>query len=327
LDLGCHSGQRECPFYVLEPVGQALGAVAEQEVVVGERWCGAGAMAAHRLPIEYGHRLAHCAVMAQTAPGLNAELDGGRETTAGAELRTFAGAALDVLLPPQCAVCGAQVESSGVLCPACWPEVDFLGPPQCAACGAPFPFDLGEGTLCGACSRERPPFDRARAVMAYGDVSRRVILAFKHGDRTDTAPALGRWLARAGGALVADADVIAPVPLHWSRLFQRRYNQAALLARYVARSVGKPVVMDALVRRRRTRAQGRMGPAERRRNLKGALKANSRRIGKIAGKRVLLIDDVFTTGATAAASARALLRAGAGAVDVLTLARVVRPEG
>ena len=256
--------------------------------------------------------------MARIAPGLNARLE-------ASVLARAARAALDVLLPPQCAVCGAEVESEGVLCPRCWPEVNLLGPPQCAACGAPFPFDMGDAALCGACARERPPFDRARAVMAYGDVSRKMILAFKHGDRTDIAPALGRWLARAGGPLIADADVVAPVPLHWTRLFRRRYNQAALLARVVGRESGLEVIADALVRRRRTRPQGRMGPAERRRNLKGALKANPRRLAKLHGKRVLLIDDVYTTGATAAASAKALLKAGATAVDVLTLARFVRP--
>jgi len=258
--------------------------------------------------------------MAQTGPGLNARLE-------GSVLARAARAALDVLLPPQCAVCGAQVESEGVLCPRCWPEVDLLGPPQCAACGEPFAFDLGEGALCAGCVRDRPPFDRARAVMAYGDISRRMILAFKHGDRTDAALGLGRWLAGAGGALVADADVIVPVPLHWTRLFHRRYNQAALLARVVGRAAGREVIMDALKRRRRTRPQGRMGPAERRRNLKGALKANPARLGRLKGRRVLLIDDVYTTGATAAASAVALLKAGAAAVDVLTLARVVRRDG
>ena len=240
-------------------------------------------------------------------------------------LRRFARSAIDLLLPPQCPVCNALVETEGVLCAECWPKVEFLGPPQCAACGMPFAFDMGEQALCGACARERPAFARARAVMAYGDVSRKVILAFKHGDRTDTAPALGRWLRRAGAELVRDAEVVAPVPLHWTRLFERRYNQAALLAHAVGRQAGLPVIADLLQRRRRTKPQVRMGPAARKRNLRGAFRVNARRLAGVAGKRVLLIDDVMTTGLTAALCAKALLAAGAAQVDVLTVARVVRP--
>jgi ComF family protein len=247
------------------------------------------------------------------------------EAAAGDAVRRFARAALDVLLPPQCPVCNALVESEGVLCAECWPDVDFLGPPQCHACGMPFAFEMEEGALCAACARDRPPFARARAVMAYGDVSRKMILAFKHGDRTDTAPALGRWLVRAGAALIADADLVAPVPLHWTRLFQRRYNQAALLAHAVGRRAGLKVIADLVERRRRTRPQVRMGPSARRRNLKGAFRVHPKRLKAIQGRRVLLVDDVMTTGLTAAGCASALLAAGAAAVDVLTVARVVRP--
>jgi ComF family protein len=222
-------------------------------------------------------------------------------------------------------VCNALVETEGVLCVDCWPKVEFLGPPQCAACGLPFSFEMGDAALCGACVRERPAFDRARAVMVYGDVSRKMILAFKHGDRTDTAPALGRWLCRAGAELVHGADIVAPVPLHWTRLFERRYNQAALLAHAVGRQAGLPVIADLVERRRRTRPQVRMGPAARKRNLRGAFRVNAKRQARIQGKRVLLIDDVMTTGLTAALCAKALKATGAAAVDVLTVARVVRP--
>ena len=233
--------------------------------------------------------------------------------------------ALDALLPPQCLGCGALVDEPGALCAECWDSVVFLGPPECAACGLPFEYSLGEGALCGACSRHRPVFERARAAIAYDDASRRLILAFKHGDRTDAAPAFARWLVRAGGALVGDAECIVPVPLHWSRLFARRYNQAALLAQHLGRLAGVPVVPDTLVRRRRTPAQVRMGWAARRRNLAGACTVRPRGRARLEGRRVLLVDDVLTTGATATACARTLLRAGAGAIDVLTLARVVRP--
>lgn len=230
-------------------------------------------------------------------------------------------------LPPQCPSCGDVVETAGVLCGTCWRKVDFLGAPLCGACGLPFTFDpgLADVVLCGACARDRPPFERARAVMAYGELSRKLILAFKHGDRTDTAPALGRWLAASGSELIADADVMAPVPLHWSRLFARRYNQAALLVAAVGHLSGVAVVQDLLVRRKRTPSQGRLGRAARRRNVRGAFKVRPARRKDPDGQRVLLIDDVMTTGATARACAGVLLRAGAGAVDVLTLARVVRP--
>jgi len=240
---------------------------------------------------------------------------------------TLAGLALDILLPPQCPSCGDVVEAAGVLCGPCWRRIDFLGSPMCGACGLPFSFDpgLADAVVCGACARQRPPYERARAVMAYGDFSRKLILALKHGDRTDTAPALGRWLAATGADLIADADVIAPVPLHWSRLFARRYNQAALLAAEVGRLSGVAVVQDLLIRRKRTPAQGRLGRAARRRNVRGAFKVHPNRLKDIDGRRVLLIDDVMTTGATVRACAKALLKRGAGAVDVLTLARVVRP--
>jgi predicted amidophosphoribosyltransferase len=177
--------------------------------------------------------------------------------------------------------------------------VDFLGDPQCSACGLPFEFDPGpvgnssDGILCGACIRARPPYARARSVMVYGDFSRRTVLAFKHADRTDTAPALGRWLVRAGAELIRDADLIAPVPLHWTRLFARRYNQAALLAGVVGGLSGVAVVQDLLVRRRRTPAQGRMGWAARRRNVKGTFKVHPARRGGLQGRRVLLIDHVL----------------------------------
>jgi ComF family protein len=221
-------------------------------------------------------------------------------------------ALLNAVLPPRCAACGTTVEEGGALCPECWRGIRFLAPPACACCGYPFEYAVPDETLCAACTRQPPEFERARAVFAYDDASRGLVLAFKHADRTQDAPAFGRWLVRAGAELLPDADLIVPVPLHRWRLFHRRYNQSALLAQAVGRLSGRSVAVDLLVRRRRTRSQGRMSRLGRLRNVQGAFVVRDRWRGRLQGRRVLLVDDVLTTGAAA--------------VDVLTLSRVVRPQ-
>ncbi|MSO70440.1 MAG: ComF family protein [Alphaproteobacteria bacterium] len=233
--------------------------------------------------------------------------------------------ALDFVLPPRCLGCDGAVAAPGALCPQCWSGVSFIAPPFCACCGLPQEFDLGAEALCGACIAEAPPFARARAVLRYDAASRGLLLRFKHADRTDAAPAFARWLQRAGAELLAEAELIVPVPLHWSRLLARRYNQSALLAIALGRLSGRRVVPDLLLRRRRTPSQGGMSATGRRRNVAGAFALRARAQPLVAGKRVLVIDDVLTTGATAVECARVLLRSGAAAVDVLTLARVARP--
>ena len=165
----------------------------------------------------------------------------------------------------------------------------------------------------------------ARAALRYDKNSRRLVLGLKHGDRTHLAGAFGRWMHRAGIEVLADADLLVPVPLHWTRLFQRRYNQAALLAQAIRSSGGPPLAADWLVRLRRTPAQGHLGPAARERNVRGAFAIRPGR--SFAGKRVVIIDDVITTGATVEESARVLKRAGAASVSVLTLARALRVGG
>ncbi len=240
-------------------------------------------------------------------------------------LRRAATALLDLLLPPRCLACGATVSSADTLCARCWRGITFLGAPCCACCGLPFEFELAGPALCGECLRAPPPFDRARAAMRYDEASRTLILAFKHGDRLHLAPAFGRWLRRAGGELVAEADVAVPVPLHWTRLFARRYNQAAVLAHALHEAGGPPVGADWLLRRRRTPSQGKRNAAARAQNVRAAFAVKPGR--DVRGKRILLVDDVFTTGATVGECARVLRRAGARSVDVLTLARPLRQEG
>jgi len=234
---------------------------------------------------------------------------------------------VDSILPPRCLHCQAMVDGDAALCPDCWPLFDFLASPLCQSCGFPFEYDPGpHDTVCGACLAHPPHFDRARSVLVYGENSRKLILDFKHGDRTWPAPSFGRWLSRAGGAMIGDADLAAPVPLHRSRLFARRYNQASLLAHALDRETGLPVLPELLSRHRATPSQGHMSAAARRRNVRGAFRVRRGFEDAVGGRRILLVDDVFTTGATVDECARALKRGGAEAVDVLTLARVVRPR-
>ncbi|HEX6141805.1 MAG TPA: ComF family protein [Geminicoccaceae bacterium] len=236
--------------------------------------------------------------------------------------------ALDLLLPPRCLGCGARVEVQGRLCPTCWRSLTFIEPPWCRACGLPLPQALPEAPLCGACAKSPPRYDRARAALRYDDGSRGLILAFKHADRLDTTATFGTWLAHAGQELLAEPALVAPVPLHRLRLLRRGYNQAALLARAAARArPGLQLVPDLLLRARRTASQQGLGGQARLENVTAAaFTVHPRHRRRLAGRRVVLVDDVLTTGATVSACASVLRRGGAVAVDVLTLARVVRDE-
>lgn len=238
--------------------------------------------------------------------------------------RRAARALIDVLLPRQCVRCGIVIQAGGCLCAGCWAAIRFLDRPFCARCGFPFAHGIEGAATCGACLASPPLFRRARAAMAYDDASKPLILAFKHGDRGDIARDLAAWMRRAAADILPEAELLVPVPLHWTRLFMRQYNQAALLARELSQWTGVPVAVDALHRRKRTQAMRRMGRASRAATVKGAIAVNPRRAERLRGRAVLLVDDVFTTGSTIEACAKAILGAGAGAVDVVTLARVIR---
>ncbi len=243
--------------------------------------------------------------------------------TARIKPRRLAMAALDVTLPPRCIGCGARTDAAGLTCAACWSKLTFIAPPFCIGCGAPFDFIVEGEHRCAPCLAAPPPYDRARSAVIYDEGSRGLILGFKHGDRLHAAPAFGAWIARAGAELLADADIITPVPLHRWRLLKRRYNQAALIAAHAARRSGVIHLPDLIERHRATPSQGDLGPAQRARNVAGAFRLNHRHAGKVKGARIVLIDDVLTTGATVGACARVLRRGGAARIDVLTLARVV----
>jgi ComF family protein len=245
--------------------------------------------------------------------------------TLPAQLRRIGRAVVDGILPPRCLACGTIVDEPDALCGPCWAAMTFFAPPWCAVCGLPFPHPMGDDAICADCARDRSSWDRARAVLRYDKHSRRLVLALKHADRTHLARALGGWMRRAGAEVLDGADLVLPVPLHWTRLFARRYNQAGLLAHAIRAAGGPPVAPDWLVRRRRTPSQGRLGAAARARNVRGAFALRPGR--SIRGKRIVLIDDVLTTGATVEECARVLSRAGAEFVGVLTLARALRAGG
>jgi len=242
-----------------------------------------------------------------------------------ARLRQLGAQIAGVIYPPQCLTCDTHVDQPGALCPTCWPDVPFIAGPACDKCGAPvMGGERGERVICDDCTRIARPWDRGRAVMLYDDKSRQIVLGLKYHDRHDSATAAGRWMARAVAPLVTPQTLVAPVPLHWTRLFQRRYNQSALLAQSLAQTLALDHVPDMLVRNTRTAKQDGTGREARFANLRGTIALHPRHALRAEGRHILLVDDVMTSGATLAAAAEACFAGGADGVDVAILARVTR---
>ena len=237
-------------------------------------------------------------------------------------LRATLRLGLDTAVPPLCPACRDLVTDTG-LCPACWGKLAFISAPYCPRLGIPFAYDPGPGILSMQAIADPPAYSRARAAVRFDDVARKLVHAFKYGDRLDLAPLLGRWMARAGRELLDEADALVPVPLHWRRLWARRFNQSGALAEAIARESGVAVAHTALSRVKATPQQVGLSRAERATNVQGAFRVAPSDKAAVAGRPLIVVDDVLTSGATVDACARALLRAGAAQVDVLVFARVV----
>ncbi|MFP4097556.1 MAG: ComF family protein [Alphaproteobacteria bacterium] len=242
---------------------------------------------------------------------------------------------VDMVLPPRCPLTGDRVDYQGALSAKAWQGLSFITAPYCKCCGVPFSFDrqqkeqqqeTREYGLCMHCLEENPPYVSARAPFTYDDISRALILGFKHGDKTHLVRSFSPWLQRAGREFLACADILIPVPLHTSRLRQRRYNQAAILAHGLTKLTGLPTLPDALVRVRATPSQGHLKKDEREKNVRKAFRVKEKNRCIISNKALVLIDDVYTTGATVNECTKELLKAGAKCVYVLTLARVAKEE-
>ena len=237
--------------------------------------------------------------------------------------RTTVGLVLDFVYPPRCLSCGTNVDKMGTVCAPCWKRLTFITHPCCALCGLPFDYDAGAGTVCAACAGDAPPFDHARAALAYDDGCRSLLVGLKH-DKVHSVGTLASWMVRCGDQFAKDADLVCAVPLHRWRLVKRGYNQAALLAHAVSRASGTRPALGLLRRHRRTVSQGGLSRSGRQRNVRGAFSISPAYAARVKGARVLLVDDVWTTGATIGECCRVLRRAGAASITVLCAARVIK---
>lgn len=232
------------------------------------------------------------------------------------------------ILPPRCPLSGEIVENQGSLSPKAWQSLNFIGDPFCTACGLPLEITMKDmGPLrCGSCTASPKIFNQARAAIVYDDASRNLILAFKHGDQTHLSLTFIPWLKTVGAECLAECDFIVPVPLHWRRLIKRRYNQSALIAQLLAKETGLSYQPEILKRIRHTPVQGHLSAKDRYKNVRHAFIANKKFTDKIQDKNIVLIDDVYTTGATVEECADVLYAVGAARVDVLTVARVSKAD-
>ncbi|MGL4309355.1 MAG: double zinc ribbon domain-containing protein [Paracoccaceae bacterium] len=232
---------------------------------------------------------------------------------------------LHIVYPPQCLSCSASVAQDFGLCGACWRDTPFVTGLVCDKCGTSLPGDdPGHPVHCDDCMTIARPWQQGRAAMIYRDNGRKLVLALKHADRTDLARPAAQWLLNAARPMLNPAMLVAPVPLHWSRLLRRRYNQAALLSSGLARSSGLDHCPDLLLRWRDTQSQEGRDREDRFRNVQGAFRLHTKHAQRIAGRHLLLVDDVMTSGATFAAAAECCLSGGASAVSILALARVTK---
>ncbi|MDA7947894.1 MAG: ComF family protein [Hyphomicrobiaceae bacterium] len=246
-------------------------------------------------------------------------------SSVAALLRKLGGWVVDVVLPPLCLACRASVQGHGGVCAACWRDIDFIESPRCDCLGIPLPYPSGDKIVSAAALADPPQYGRARAVARYDGTLRTLVHGLKYRDRHEGVELFSRWMVHAGEDLLRDADILVPVPLARMRLWERRFNQAVLLSRAIARVSGVKEAPVVLERTRRTVSQVGLSVEQRRRNVAGAFSVPEKHRRTIESMNIVLVDDVITTGATANACAKALLGAGAARVDVLALGRVVDP--
>ena len=228
-----------------------------------------------------------------------------------------------MVLPRQCGLCDQLTDADFGLCPDCWATTDFVTGLVCDHCGVPL-MGEDETALCDECLMEPRPWATGRTVFGYSGGGRKLVLSLKHGDRQDLVPMLSAMLSRAARPLLSDDTVIVPVPLHWTRMFRRRFNQSALLAAETGRILGRPVVVDGLAKVHRTRPTEGMSREARLAVQQGSIRPHPKNGCRMRGRSVLIIDDVMTTGATLAAATEGARLAGAKQVCVLTLARAYK---